>query len=199
MNWPFIVRCLMFGVLWAIWQAASSVYVLDTWPTAFTWLKIGSAAAVAFVGGCLTYARDPEAALKASPLAKAVVLLSVLLSLTAGCAADPALGDLRRLVIADSARALEWATADGDVLAADCYRTLNQIAQTAQLPALHREPNGLLTTTYLVRSTRRQLEGWSDSGLRTQLLRGCAAYVADERDVLIKLGVKGAPVPIPLP
>mgnify|MGYP007001752613 CR=1 FL=1 len=62
MNWPFIVRCLMFGVLWAIWQAASSVYVLDAWPTAFTWLKIGSAAAVAFVGGCLTYARGPEAA-----------------------------------------------------------------------------------------------------------------------------------------
>lgn len=70
MNWPFIIRCALFGILWALWQAGSSVYVLDGWPTAFTWLKIGSASVVAFVGGCLTYARDPEAAFKANPLSK---------------------------------------------------------------------------------------------------------------------------------
>lgn len=67
MTCPFIIRAVAFGVLWALWQAGSSVYVLNGWPDDFTWLKIASASVVAFVGGCLTYARDPEAALKTGP------------------------------------------------------------------------------------------------------------------------------------
>jgi hypothetical protein len=67
MNWPFVLRCAMFGFLWGLWQAGSSIYVLPSMPDGFTWLKIAAASVVAFVGGCLTYSRDPEAALKLTP------------------------------------------------------------------------------------------------------------------------------------
>ena len=92
-NWPFMVRCGIFGILWAIWQAGSSVYVLDAWPSNFTWLRIGSASAVAFVLGCFTYARDPEAAFRSDPAPKVGgfmrVIIPALLALSlVGCASQ---------------------------------------------------------------------------------------------------------------
>lgn len=66
-NWNIVGWCLVYGFLCALWQAGSSVYVLDVWPTAFTWLKIGSASIVAFVGGVFLFLRDPSKAWTITP------------------------------------------------------------------------------------------------------------------------------------
>lgn len=80
----FFWRCVGFGCLWALWQVCSSIYVLDAWPLPFTWLKIASAGGVAFVGGCFTYARDPESAFGRSPVMTKMIIIFVLLSALLG-------------------------------------------------------------------------------------------------------------------
>lgn len=61
MNWPFIGRTFIYGVLCALWQAGSSVYVLDKMPDQWGWVKIASAALVAGIGGIFLLTRDPNA------------------------------------------------------------------------------------------------------------------------------------------
>lgn len=80
----FITRCIFLGVLWAIWQVCSSIYILDGWPSPMTWLRIASAGGVAFVGGCLTYARDPEQAWGRLPGVGKMLLIFALIAALAG-------------------------------------------------------------------------------------------------------------------
>lgn len=47
-------------VLGGLWQAASSIYVLDVWPSAFQWLKIGSSGVVAACGAVCLYMANPQ-------------------------------------------------------------------------------------------------------------------------------------------
>ena len=67
MNWPYIFRCVTFGLLFGLYAAGMAVMSADAWPTAFAWLKIGAGSLVALVIGIFTYARDPDAAWKAGP------------------------------------------------------------------------------------------------------------------------------------
>lgn len=67
MNWPFIGGAIIYGLLSALWQTGSSIYILDAQPSQWGWVKIGSAAAVAFVGGIFLYTRNPSGAWQAGP------------------------------------------------------------------------------------------------------------------------------------
>jgi hypothetical protein len=67
MNWPLIWTCLAYGILCALWQAGSSIYVIDSWPDNLTWLKIASSSVVAFCGGVFLYLRAPGEAWKTGP------------------------------------------------------------------------------------------------------------------------------------
>jgi len=118
------------------------------------------------------------------------VLLPLLL---AGCAAS--LTELKEFTAADARQAQEWAEADGDTLAATCYQTLAEIAESGALITLtERTPIGALTADYLIRSVRRAADNLGQSALREKLLLGCAPYMADKRDVILRLGLKFLPL-----
>jgi hypothetical protein len=125
----------------------------------------------------------------ASQVKGLAVLLPLLL---AGCATDSALRDF---TAADARQAQEWAQADGDTLAATCYQTLAEIAESGALITLaERTPIGALTADYLIRSVRRAADNLAQSTLREKLLLGCAPYAVDKRDVLLRLGLKILPL-----
>lgn len=102
----FFWRCVGFGCLWALWQVCSSIYVLDAWPLPFTWLKIASAGGVAFVGGCFTYARDPESAFGRSPVMTKMIIIFVLLSALLGLSGCSGLALLNQNNTEDQTRAI---------------------------------------------------------------------------------------------
>lgn len=89
MNWPFIARSTIFGLLWAAGVVAAMVWAMDAAPTAWGCWKLGAAGVAAFVFGVFTYVRDPESAWSNTPGAGSVkpaakLLLLVTVSLGAG-------------------------------------------------------------------------------------------------------------------
>jgi hypothetical protein len=124
--------------------------------------------------------------MKLSALCLALLLLT-------GCAG--LLESLQKTSLADAQRALQWATEDNDVIAIPCYTTLVEILESPVLTRLEREPNGVLTGVYLARVIRKELDGYWQSRLREKLLLGCSALLADQRDVLFRLGIKTLPLP----
>jgi hypothetical protein len=67
MNWTFIAGACCYGALSALWQTGSSIYILDAMPSQWGWIKIASAAVVAFVGGIFLYTRNPSGAWQIGP------------------------------------------------------------------------------------------------------------------------------------
>lgn len=120
-------------------------------------------------------------------------LLLVLVLALAGCATDSQkLADLKVATLADAQLALKWAQEDKDVLSEACYATIADILSTTQLPVFDRKPVGVLSSWQLARGVRHDIEGFGSSELRNKFLLGCSALKTDERDLLIKLGIKFA-------
>lgn len=70
MNWPLIVTCIIFGLLFAGYNVGTGITILEEWPTRLQWLKLGASGGLAFVIGVFTFMRDPGQAWKQSPGAK---------------------------------------------------------------------------------------------------------------------------------
>lgn len=126
------------------------------------------------------------------------VLACAVLAVLTGCAGMHGLEgfswgtDLKETTIADAKLALQWAQEDQDVLSAACWTAIVDILQTTQLPVFDRKPIGVLTTWQIGRGVRHDVEGLGTSELRNKFLLGCSALKTDERDLLIKLGIKFA-------
>jgi len=67
MNWAFILRAGTYGLLWGVWTGALALTVLNSWPDALGWLKLGGGFLASFAGGVFTYTRNPEGAYSAAP------------------------------------------------------------------------------------------------------------------------------------
>jgi hypothetical protein len=63
----FARRAFLYGMLWAVWQAATAVVIIDDWPSNWAFVKIVAASVIAFVGGVFTYSRNPETAWQREP------------------------------------------------------------------------------------------------------------------------------------
>jgi len=61
------------------------------------------------------------------------------------------------------------------------------------MPNLQRDPNGVLSSVYLARSIRKNVTGFESSEVREKFLLGCAPLMADQRDLLLRLGLRALP------
>ena len=115
-------------------------------------------------------------------------ILLALVLLFGGCAGS--LTELKETTRADVQLALKWAQEDKDVLAIPCWTAIDEILTTTKLPVFDREAVGVLSFFQAGRGVRHDIEGVGSSELRNKFLLGCAALKTDERDLLIKLGIK---------
>ena len=62
MTIPFFLRGFLFGLGFAVYTLASSIYVMEAPPSSeWAWIKLGAQAVLALVIGWYTFSRDPEA------------------------------------------------------------------------------------------------------------------------------------------
>lgn len=124
-----------------------------------------------------------------------LIPLAVALSSCATAGGGPSpLSDLKEATLADAQLGLQWATEDKDPIAATCWQAIADILKSAPAQGTGRNPVGVISTSQLARGVRHKIEGVSTSELRTKFLIGCAPLGADERDLMIRLGLKILPL-----
>lgn len=89
MNWSFLVRATLFGMLFFLYNVASGIVVLGDMPDAFGWLKLVASGVVAFVIGTFTFVRDPERAWNEGPAIKKILLVVLSFGVLSACSDSP--------------------------------------------------------------------------------------------------------------
>lgn len=178
MNWPFIIRATLFGMLFFLYNVASGVVVLGTMPDTFGWLKLVASGVVAFVIGTFTFVRDPERAWNEGPAIKKVLLILLTSGLLAACG-DPQLRMPLGAAAVGYAHGVEMYTT-GKMIALQ-LRTEGKIpdASWEELKALD-----IRATTM-----RGELEKQLLNPVQPVDYEKILSYTAQTADLLIKLGV----------
>lgn len=119
---------------------------------------------------------------------KSILTITVLVVLLSGCATQIALQDpaTRELTRADAEVAQHIAEADGDVVAATCWKTLILYLQ----PASSGEPIktiGVLSEFQRLRMLRRHAE---DRAVPEDVHVACSPLVVDAQGTLLKFGAR---------